>query len=49
MLPAFGEFTGLADIEVALGDQVWVIADSEVISVRQGRVTFRAVDARATV
>jgi len=25
---------GLADIEVALGDQVWVIADSEVISVR---------------
>ena len=34
VLPAFGEFTGLADIEVALGDQVWVIADSEVISVR---------------
>ncbi len=34
VLPAFGEFTGLADIEVAPGDQVWVIADSEVIGVR---------------
>ena len=48
VLPAFGEFTGLADIEVTPGDQVWVVADGEVIAVREGRVTLRAVDERAT-
>ncbi len=34
VLPAFGEFTGLADIDVMPGDQVWVVADGEVIAVR---------------
>jgi DNA ligase-associated metallophosphoesterase len=31
VLPAFGEFTGLADVDVREGDRVWVVADSEVI------------------
>jgi DNA ligase-associated metallophosphoesterase len=31
VLPAFGEFTGLADIDPLPGDRVWVIADGEVI------------------
>ena len=34
VLPAFGEFTGLADIDASLGDRVWVVADGEVIAVR---------------
>jgi DNA ligase-associated metallophosphoesterase len=33
VLPAFGEFTGLADIERLDGDHVWVVADGEVIPV----------------
>ncbi len=34
VLPAFGEFTGLADIEVEEGDRVWVVAESDVIRVQ---------------
>jgi len=34
VLPAFGEFTGLADIDASPGDRVWVVADGEVIAVR---------------
>ena len=34
VFPAFGEFTGLAVIDAAPGDQVWVVADGEVIAVR---------------
>jgi DNA ligase-associated metallophosphoesterase len=34
VLPAVGEFTGLADITVVPGDRVWVVADGEVIAVR---------------
>ena len=33
VLPAFGEFTGLADIEVSSGDRVWVTTGEEVIPV----------------
>jgi DNA ligase-associated metallophosphoesterase len=33
VLPAFGEFTGLANAEVRPGDQVWVVADDEVVDV----------------
>jgi len=33
VLPAFGEFTGLADIDPVPGDGVWVIAEGEVIAV----------------
>ena len=33
VLPAFGEFTGVAEIEVQLGDRVWVIADGVVVNV----------------
>lgn len=31
VLPAFGEFTGLADIDVREGDRVWVVADDAVL------------------
>lgn len=31
VLPAFGDFTGLADVDPAPSDQVWVVADDEVI------------------
>lgn len=31
VLPAFGEFTGLADIDLASSDRVWVIAGNEVM------------------
>jgi DNA ligase-associated metallophosphoesterase len=34
VFPAFGEFTGLAVIDAMQGDQVWVVADGEVIAVR---------------
>ena len=34
VLPAFGEFTGVAEIEPAAGDRVWVIADGSVLEVR---------------
>lgn len=37
VLPAFGEFTGLASVEVRPGDQVWVVADDEVIDVTARR------------
>ncbi|MGQ0639257.1 MAG: hypothetical protein ACT4P6_00560 [Gemmatimonadaceae bacterium] len=30
VLPAFGDFTGFADVPVMDGDQVWVIAEPEV-------------------
>jgi DNA ligase-associated metallophosphoesterase len=33
VLPAFGEFTGLAIIDRSEGDDVWVVADGEVIPV----------------
>jgi len=33
VLPAFGEFTGLADIPVEPGDRVWVVADRSVLPV----------------
>jgi len=33
VLPAFGEFTGLADVSPVPGDRVWVVADGEVIGV----------------
>lgn len=33
VMPAFGEFTGLAEMDFRAGDQVWVIADNEVIRV----------------
>ncbi len=33
VLPAFGEFTGLADIEAEAGDRVWVTTGEEVIAV----------------
>jgi uncharacterized protein len=35
VLPAFGEFTGLADVDVAAGDVVWVVADDRVVRVSQ--------------
>jgi uncharacterized protein len=34
VLPAFGEFTGLADVAPAPGDGVWVVAGDAVIGVR---------------
>src|SRR6185503_6221318 len=33
VLPAFGEFTGVAEIEVEPGDRVWVIAEGAVVGV----------------
>lgn len=33
VLPAFGEFTGVAEIEAEAGDRVWVIAEGAVIRV----------------
>jgi DNA ligase-associated metallophosphoesterase len=33
VLPAFGEFTGLAEADVQIGDQVFVVADDAVISI----------------
>lgn len=33
VLPAFGEFTGLADVEPAAGDRVWVVVDDAVLEV----------------
>jgi DNA ligase-associated metallophosphoesterase len=32
VLPAFGEFTGLADVQVSSGDRIWVTTGSEVIA-----------------
>ena len=37
VLPAFGEFTGVAEIEVEPGDRVWVIADGSVVGVSRGQ------------
>ena len=34
VLPAFGEFTGTAEVEVDPADRVWVIADDVVVPVR---------------
>jgi len=34
VLPAFGEFTGTAEVDVDLADRVWVIADGVVLGVR---------------
>ena len=36
VLPAFGDFTGLADVDPAPPDQVWVIADDVVLRVDAG-------------
>jgi DNA ligase-associated metallophosphoesterase len=36
VLPAFGEFTGVADIEAEPGDRVWVVADGTVVGVSGG-------------
>jgi hypothetical protein len=33
ILPAFGEFTGVAEADVQLGDQVFVVAGDEVMAV----------------
>jgi DNA ligase-associated metallophosphoesterase len=33
VLPAFGEFTGLADIAAQAGDRVWVVAEDVVVKV----------------
>ena len=33
ILPAFGTFTGLGDVEVQNGDRVFVIADDRVVEV----------------
>lgn len=33
VLPAFGEFTGLADIDPQQGDRVWVVAEDSVVAV----------------
>jgi DNA ligase-associated metallophosphoesterase len=38
-LPAFGDFTGLADIEPEAGDRVYAIAEHGVIDVGEARVT----------
>jgi uncharacterized protein len=35
VLPAFGEFTGLADIDAQASDQIWVVAGDEVIKVSE--------------
>jgi DNA ligase-associated metallophosphoesterase len=32
VLPAFGEFTGLADVQVSSGDRIWVTTGEEVIA-----------------
>ena len=32
VLPAFGEFTGLADVEAGSGDRIWVTTGTEVIA-----------------
>ena len=37
VLPAFGEFTGVAEIEVEPGDRVWVIAEGVVVGVSRGQ------------
>ena len=36
VLPAFGDFTGLADVDPAPSDQVWVIAGDQVMRVGAG-------------
>ena len=33
VLPAFGEFTGVAEIDAEPGDRVWVIAEGAVVNV----------------
>lgn len=40
VLPAFGEFTGLGDIDVVPGDGVWVIVDGAVIDVATPRAAM---------
>jgi DNA ligase-associated metallophosphoesterase len=37
VLPAFGELTGLADVEVEDGDRVWVVAGNDVLAIRVDR------------
>jgi hypothetical protein len=34
VLPAFGEFTGLANVSPATADRVWVVAGESVVRVR---------------
>ena len=37
VLPAFGEFTGVAEIDPQPGDRVWVVADATVVGVSRGQ------------
>lgn len=39
VLPAFGEFTGLASVDVRDGDRVWVVAENDVIDMTTTRTT----------
>jgi DNA ligase-associated metallophosphoesterase len=41
VLPAFGEFTGVADIDAAPGDRVWVVAEGVVVGVSAGASSSR--------
>lgn len=43
VLPAFGDFTGCAEVEPNEGDEVWVVAADQVM--RVGRAATRAPDA----
>ena len=43
VLPAFGDFTGCAEVEPNDGDEVWVVAEDQVV--RVGRAAIRASDA----
>jgi hypothetical protein len=36
ILPAFGDFTGLGDVEVSEGVRVYAIADDEIVLVSKG-------------
>jgi len=42
VLPAFGEFTGLADVDVAESDRVFVVAENQVIDVSASITSGRA-------
>jgi uncharacterized protein len=35
VLPAFGEFTGCAEVDASEGDEVWVVAGDEVVAARE--------------
>ncbi|MEP7087796.1 MAG: ligase-associated DNA damage response endonuclease PdeM [Gemmatimonadota bacterium] len=44
ILPAFGEFTGLADINANAGDRVWVTTGEEVIAIASVSVPQRSAN-----